>query len=200
MKRKTGILLLAFLLLVGGGCLAFEGLKIEVKAKVGQILLNRAWRDTLETGKEHRPWSSFDASPIFRLTVPKYEVDQVVLKGTSGQNLAWGPSYHVESALPLEKGTTVISSHRDSHGIFIKNMQIGDVIKLQDRNKNWHTYSVEDLFILDVNIENVALNPNNDERLLLVTCYPFEAINSGTSLRYVVSAVKKPSEWQIASQ
>ncbi len=199
MKRKTGILLLAFLLLVGGGCLAFEGLKIELKAKVGQILLNRAWENTLETGKEQRPWSGFDGSLVFRLTVPKYKVDQVVLKGTSGQNLAWGPSYHVESSLPEEKGPTVISSHRDSHGIFIKNMQIGDVIKLQDHHKNWHTYAVEDLFILDVNKENVALNPN-DDRLLLVTCYPFEAVFSGTPLRYVVSAVKKPSEWRIASQ
>jgi sortase A len=199
LKRKTGILLLTFLLLVGGGCLAFEGLKIDIKAKVGQILLNRAWENTLETGKEQRPWSGFDGSLVFRLTVPKYKVDQVVLKGISGQNLAWGPSYHVESSLPQEKGATVISSHRDSHGIFIKNMQIGDVIELQDHHKNWHTYAVEDLFILDVNKENVALNPN-DDRLLLVTCYPFEAVFSGTPLRYVVSAVKKPSEWRIASQ
>jgi sortase A len=78
-------------------------------------------------------------------------------------------------------------------------MQIGDVIKLQDHHKNWHTYEVEDLFILDVNKENVALNPN-DDRLLLVTCYPFEAVFSGTPLRYVVSAVKKPPEWRTASQ
>ena len=78
-------------------------------------------------------------------------------------------------------------------------MQIGDVIKLQDHHKNWHTYEVEDLFILDVQKENVVHNPN-DDGLLLVTCYPFEAVRSGTPLRYVVSAVKKPSEWQIASQ
>lgn len=195
MKRKTGILFLAFVLLMGGGCLAFEGLKIEVKAKVGQILLNRAWRDTLETGMEQRPWSGFDGSPIFRLTIPKYNVDQVVLKGISGQSLAWGPAFHEESSFPQDKGTTVISSHRDSHGIYIKNILVGDVIKMQDRYKKWHTYVVEDLFILDVNKENVALS-RHDDRLLIVTCYPFDAIRPGTSFRYVVSAMKSVPDWQ----
>ena len=31
---------------------------------------------------------------------------------------------------------------------------------------------------------------NNDQHLLLVTCYPFNAIRSGTPYRYVVSAKK----------
>lgn len=189
MKRKISILLLIFLLLAGGGYLAFEGLKIEIKAQVAQILLERSWKKTLLTGKENRPWSRFDSVPIFRLTIPKYNVDQIVLKGTSGQSLAFGPAFHEESSLPGEQGTTIISSHRDSHGIYIKNIKLGDIIKIQDRNKQWHNYTVEDFFIIDVKKENISLDPYNS-RLLIVTCYPFDAIRSGTPFRYIVSAKK----------
>ena len=189
MKRQTGILFLIILLFTGGGYLAFEGLRIELKAQVAQILLGHAWKNTLETGREQRPWSSFDGSPIFRLTIPKYKVDQIVLKGTSGQSLAFGPAFHEDTSLPGEKGATIISSHRDSHGIYIKNIKLGDIIKMQDRYKKWHTYTVEDLFIIDVDKENIALN-HYDDRLMIVTCYPFNAIRSGTPFRYIVSAMK----------
>ena len=189
LKKQGGIIFLIILLFTGGGYFAFKGLKIEVKAQVAQVLLDYAWEKTLETGKEQRPWSSFDGSPIFRLTIPKYKVNQIVLKGTSGQSLAFGPAFHEESSLLGEKGATIISSHRDSHGIYIKNIKLGDIINMQDRYKKWHTYTVEDLFIIDVNKENIVLN-HYDDRLLIVTCYPFDAILSGTTLRYIVSALK----------
>jgi len=176
-------------LFAGGGYFAFEGLKIQIKGQVAQILLERAWTNTLKTGKDYSPWPSFDGTPIFRLTIPKYKVDQIVLKGTSGQSLAYGPAYHEESTLPGKKGTTIISSHRDSHGVYIKNIKLGDIIKMQDRYKKWHIYTVEDFFIIDVKKENIVLNPN-EKRLLIVTCYPFDTIRSGTSLRYIVLAKK----------
>ena len=187
MKRKIAFLLLAFLLLAGGGFFAFQAFKIEIKAKVAQVLLERAWKKTLLSGKEHRPWSSFDGSPIFRLTIPKYEVDQIVLKGTSGQSLSFGPAFHLESFLPQEHGTTIISSHRDSHGKYIKYIKLGDVIKIQDQYKQWYSYIVEDLFLIDVNKENFSLNQYGG-RLLIVTCYPFDSIRSQTPIRYIVSA------------
>ena len=122
-----------------------------------------------------------------RLTIPNYEVDQIILKGTSGQSLAFGPSFHEESQLPGNGGTTVLSSHRDSHGIYIKKLQIGDIIKLQDRYKQWHTYQIDDFSIIDVS-KYSTLTLNTKYNLLIITCYPFNAIRSRTPLRYVVSA------------
>ena len=189
MKRRLSILLLVVLLLTGGGYFSYQGLKIEIKAKVAQVLLQRAWHQTLKTGQNYRPWPSFDGVPIMRLAIPQHNINQIVLKGTSGQALAFGPAFHEESFLPQEKKITIISSHRDSHGIFIKKLQLGEEIKIQDADNHWHTYTIDSFFVINVQKEKIAMDRNED-RLLLITCYPFDAIRSGTPLRYIVSAKK----------
>ena len=189
MKRKASILSLIFLLVIGGGYFAYEGLKIELKARVAQVLLQHAWNKTLQTGKYYQPWPSFDGKPILLLEIPSHNISQIVLNGTSGQSLAFGPSFHEESFLPHERKITIISSHRDSHGVYIKKLQLGEEIKLQDQYKKWHSYIIDDFFIINVQEEKITME-NNDQHLLLVTCYPFNAIRSGTPYRYVVSAKK----------
>ena len=168
---------------------SLETFKIEIKAKIAQILLQHSWKKTLNSGIFQQPWSSFDSNPILLLHIPKYEIIQVVLQGTSGQSLAFGPAFHEESFLPFEKGTTVISIHRDSHGLFIKKLIKGDLIKLQDQYKKWHIYSVDNFIILNINKDTISLS-EYDERLLIITCYPFNALISGTPYRYIVSAKK----------
>ena len=185
MKRKLSILFLVFLLL-GGGYFSYQAIKIDLKAQVAQILLNHAWQQSLKNGEGTKPWPSFDGRPIFKLEIAKHQISQIVLDGTSGQSLAFGPAFHQESFLPSSNKITAISSHRDSHGEYIKNLEIGDILKLQDLDKNWHTYKIEEFLIVNVK-DAVTINKRN--RLLLITCYPFDALLSGTPLRYIVSAI-----------
>ena len=189
MKRRLSILLLVILLLTGGGYFTYQGLKIEVKAKVAQILLQQAWYQTLKTGKKYQPWLSFDGVPIMRLIIPQHNINQIVLKGTSGQSLAFGPSFHEESFLPQDQKVTIISSHRDSHGNYIKKLKLGEKIKLQDEKGVWHTYIINEFFTINVKKETFTIK-TNEQRLLLVTCFPFNSLQSGTSFRYIVSARK----------
>lgn len=186
MKRSLS-LLLASVLLLGGVYFCFQVFKIELKAKAAQTLLQYAWHKTIKTGKNQRPWNSFDGMPVFRLVIPRHEVDQIVLAGTSGQSLAFGPAFHKESILPGNGGTTVISSHRDSHGVYIKNLKKGDMIKLQDHLQQWYSYNIESFHILNVNTDSIS-KKDDEEVLLLITCFPFGGLTSGTPLRYVVSA------------
>ena len=185
MKRKLSILFLVFLLL-GGGYFSYQAIKIDLKAKVAQILLNHAWQQSLKNGEGAQPWPSFDGRPILKLEIAKHQISQIVLDGTSGQSLAFGPAFHQESFLPSANKITAISSHRDSHGEYIKNLEIGDILKLQDLDKNWHSYKIEEFLIVNVK-DAVTINKRN--RLLLITCYPFDALLSGTPLRYIVSAI-----------
>lgn len=182
MKRKLSILPLVFLLL-GGGYFAYQAIKIDIKAEVAQILLTHSWNKSLENGKAVKPWESFDGSPILKLEIPDHNVNQIVLNNTSGQSLAFGPGFHQETYLPHLNKTTAISLHRDSHGTFIKKLKIGDIIKLQDIKNYWYYYRVEDFFIVNVYDE---INFNQHNGLLLITCYPFDALTSGTALRYIV--------------
>ena len=187
MNRKLSIPLLALLLLAGGGYFLFQAIKIEVKAKIAQGLLEYTWNKSLKENKSYKPWPSFDGSPILKLEIPHYNISQIVLEGTSGQALAFGPAFHKETYLPSSNKITAISSHRDSHGVYIQNLKIGDILKLQDLDEKWHTYKIEEFLIVNVH-EDIIINKIN--RLLLITCYPFDAIVSGTPLRYIVSAKK----------
>jgi sortase A len=178
--------------LLGGVYFCFQFFKIELKARVAQTLLQHAWHKTIKTGENQRPWKSFDGVPVLRLMIPRHEVDQIVLSGTSGQALAFGTAFHEESNLPGKGKTTVLSSHRDSHGVYIKHLIKGDKIKLQDRFQKWHSYTIEDFGILNVETDSISA-ANDKEALLIITCYPFNGITSGTPLRYVVSASKNLS-------
>jgi len=173
--------------LLGGVYFCFQFFKIELKARVAQTLLQYAWHKTIKTGEDQRPWKSFDGVPVLRLMIPHHKVDQIVLAGTSGQSLAFGPAFHEESNLPGKGGTTVLSSHRDSHGVYIRQLKKGDMIKLQDRFQKWYSYTIEDFYILNVKTETISTT-DVKEVLLIVTCYPFNGLTSDTPLRYVVSA------------
>ena len=188
MKKKITLSLLILSLFIGGGYFIYEGLKIEIKGKVAQLLLHHTWNNILETGKLNKPWSSFDGNPIMLMNIPKYNINQVILEGTSGQSLAFGPSFHQESFLPFESGITVISAHRDTHGKYIKKLKTKDIIKLQDQFSNWHQYRVENSTI--INVEEGNIYTNNVDRLFIITCYPFDTVVTGTPYRYIVSAKK----------
>ena len=174
-------------LLLGGGYFSYQGLKIEIKAQIAQLLLHYAWGNSLEKGQLVKPWPSFDGSPVLKLEIPKYNISQIVLNDTSGQSLAFGPGFHDETFFPNTNKTTAISSHRDSHGIYIKKLKKGDIIKIQDMDDVWYQYSVDDFMIINVNEDN---NLNNINGLLLITCYPFDTIMSGTQFRYIVLSRK----------
>ena len=78
-----------------GFLLIGQGLWIHAKAMLAQILLERAFAETLATGHVVKPWSWADTWPIARIDVPRLGQHAIVLHGSSGQALAFGPG-HVE--------------------------------------------------------------------------------------------------------
>ena len=54
-------------------------------------------------------------------------------------------------------------------------------------DNNDYTYEVSNIKIIDSDKNDIIINDNQSE-LKLVTCYPFNALIAGGSLRYVVTA------------
>ena len=67
--------------------------------------------------------------------------------------------------------------------------QLIEEIKIQDADNHWHTYTIDDFFVINVQKEKIAMDSNED-KLLLITCYPFDSILSRTPFRYIVYAKK----------
>ncbi len=181
--------LTAFLLVVGLWQLG-EGSWIYAKAGLAQHLLQRAWSRTLAGKAGAKPWPWADTRPVARLIVPSQRIDQIVLEGAYGRTLAFGPG-HVESAQPIETSDTIIlTGHRDTHFRFLKRLQLSDVIELDTTTGIQRRYRVKEIRIADSRSASIDI-AHDQPRLVLVTCYPFDAIQAGGPLRYVVTATKE---------
>ena len=177
--------IILFPLIVGILCLG-NGLWIHGKALLAQVLLQRAWEQTQIRGTSVKPWPWADTWPVARLRTEKYNQDLIVLAGQSGQALAFGPGMLEAGSKPGQPGSCILAAHRDTHFSFLRRVQVGDVFTLEDRQGRLWQYRVNETAIRLAT--ELYLDAQEASRLALVTCYPFQALSSTTSQRYVVLA------------
>jgi sortase A len=172
-------------------CLGFwqfgQGAYIPAKAWFAQELMNRAWHKVGDGAERPAPWPWADTWPVARLSAKAGDVELVVLEGGSGRTLAFGPGHLSISALPGETGNSVIAGHRDTHFQFLQFMRPGESIEIDMPGGKRHLYQVTSIDVVDSRRGSLVLD--TDEAMLsLVTCYPFDALQAGGPMRYVVSA------------
>ncbi len=185
LTRWLGALLIA--VGIGG---AVHGLWIPMKAQVAQVLLHRAWDKTVSGVAEAKPWPWADMYPTALLRSEDREL--IVLAGATGATLAFGPGHISSSAVPGEKGNVAVAAHRDTHFEFLRDVEIGQRFELEAPDGHTRSYRVARTEVVDRKQVEV-LDPNED-RLTLITCYPFDAPVAGGPLRFVVVALPESSE------
>jgi len=166
---------------------------IHIKAYVAQAMIADAWRRTGNGESDAHPWPWADTRPVARLIMIRPDpTELVVLEGSSGRNLAFGPVHDPASVLPGERGNSVIAGHRDTHFRFLQDLRVGDRLAVERANGasgaprvTW--FVVTGTSVVDSRSTRIALR-SDEPRLTLVTCYPFDAIQPGGPLRYVVTA------------
>jgi len=170
---------------------------IHAKAQLAPLLIASAWSRTLaQGGAPQRPWPWADTWPVGRLQAPGYTKALYILAGDSGNALAFGPGHARASAALGSNGMAVVGGHRDTHFAFLGELQDGDLLRLQLPSREWRRYRV--VLTEVVNSQRHQLQAGQEgERLLLVTCYPFDALTSGGPLRYVVQAVPESSHLRL---
>ncbi|MFT5371308.1 MAG: sortase A [Bacteroidia bacterium] len=161
-----------------------SALWIPVKAKVAQFLLENAWQRTLAGEIGAKPWPWADTSPVGVLEVATLGIRLIVLSGTSGRNLAFGPTLHS----PPEENDKILSGHRDTHFRFLESVKIGEILRVTTVHGALE-YRISWLEVIDSDVQELVLEPDVS-RLTLTTCYPFDSPSAGGSLRYVVTAIQ----------
>jgi len=179
-----------FSIALGLSCMQLgQGGYLHAKALLAQQLIEEAWQKTLENLQHNKPWPWADTWPVGRLRVPAHNIDLYVLAGDSGNTLAFGPGHRYGSALPGETGTSLISAHRDTHFLFLKQLNAGDEILFQGVDGQWQHFQVSNSLV--VHESSAIADAGASNRLVLVTCYPFDAIMPGGPLRFVIFAEHK---------
>jgi sortase A len=197
--------LAALALLLAGLLLLGQGIYIHAKALLAQLLLERAFAETIASGRDTKPWSWADTWPVARITVksiahvpekwapvfrkghaPRIIGSAIVLAGSSGQALAFGPGHVESTAQPGARGIAVYSAHRDTHFRFLKDVAIGDEIAVTRRDGRTVRYRADRTSV--VRFDHSGLDPlSGGYELVLSTCWPFDAVTPGP-LRYLLHA------------
>ena len=173
-------------LALAGLVLLGQGAYIHAKALLAQVLLERAFSATIASGREVKPWSWADTWPVARIEVKRLHASAIVLAGSSGQALAFGPG-HVELTPDAgERGVAVYSAHRDTHFSFLRDIAIGDEIVITRRDGHAFRYRADGASV--VRFDASGIDPLTDGyQLVLSTCWPFDAVTPGPE-RYVLHA------------
>ena len=181
----------AILAVAAGSCLTGRALYLHAKAELAGVLIRRAWEETLRSGKAHAPWPWADTYPIARLEIPRLGYDEMVLEGATPRTLAFGPARLLDGAAPGEPGNLVLAGHRTSWFLPLKDIELGDSIKLEwfdsrSREARHRSYVVSEIRVVDPK-DTALLQPTAEDALTLITCYPFG--NRPTSpQRFIVRA------------
>ncbi|MCW8878165.1 MAG: class GN sortase [Kangiellaceae bacterium] len=186
----------------------------QVKASLAQKLLEDAWRESMLTGENIKPWSWADSWPAFKLqwlekqhgkgkgnnqivrspikgktqsSSHSIRAEYLVLADSSGESLAFGPGLHTPNLFPGEMGNSIIAAHRDTHFKELQGMKLNDIIRIELKSGELRQFQVDKIKVVDADIEAPIVGIA-ERRLTLITCYPFDSNGEETSLRYLVSA------------
>jgi len=160
---------------------------IPAKAWFAQELMQRAWRKTESAAEAHPPWPWADTWPVAKLSVKGGDVELIVLAGSSGRTLAFGPGHMSTSVLPGEVGNSVIAGHRDTHFRFLQHLKMGESLLFEMPDGRRHLFRVTSMDVVDSRRGSIILDTDS-AMLSLITCYPFSSEMVGGPMRYVVSA------------
>ncbi len=107
---------------------------------------------------------------LTKVTIPKINLDAIVVEGTSRKQLLLGPGHMTETPHPGELGNVVITAHRDTFFRHIYELSKGDNIEIR-RNGKLFTYEVTGKKVVNPDDLSV-IRQGKDKKLTLITCYP----------------------------
>lgn len=187
MNPRRYVVAAAITLALAGGALMGDAAWIQVKAAVAQVLLDRAFAETVAGGGAPvKPWGWADTWPVARIRVPRLDASAIALEGSSGQALAFGPGHVEETPVAGELGTAVYAAHRDTHFAFLGELRVGDRIDVTRADGLTFTYRVTGTEVVDSDASGIDADAPG-RNLVLATCWPLNAMTHGP-LRYVVRA------------
>jgi sortase A len=171
---------LARILFLGGVLLLAQG-----GFSVYPFLFPASRADTIVTPGPTVGLIAEPGSYLFQLSFPRQKAAFDVVEGTTARALRKGPGHLEGSAMPGKSGNTVIAGHRDTHFRMLKDVAVGDEIRIDAAERSYRYRIVETSIVSPKDVR--SLRPESDAVITLITCYPFYFIGPAPK-RFVVRA------------
>jgi len=168
------------LFIATGAILIFYVAAIYYTAYRTQHRLMRQWQQ--QTTSEE---AASKGPALSRISIPKIDLDAVIVEGTNRTSLALGPGHLLSTALPGEAGNAVIAGHRDTFFRHLAELAPGDDIFIRRHRKDFH-YVVFAKRIVDA-ADTSVLRTSSRSILTLITCFPITYIGPA-SRRLIIKA------------
>ncbi len=120
---------------------------------------------------------------------------QLLFKGEGDESFRPAPPVSTDVQIRItgmigQGDNAVISAHRDTHFRFLRRISAGDTLIIQTADGVERVFQVADTQVVD---EEASIIPDTSEQMLtLITCYLFDDVVPGGSLRFLVFAVQRP--------
>lgn len=186
-KAKAGSITLCIIAMLIALFIIMHSVWMPAKAWLSQQLIAYSWEQSQVTKQPSPPWPWADTTAIAKMNIPRLHKSIVLLRGTDPTTLAFSAGVMHQYATLNSNSPFVVAGHRDTHFSFLQDLKMKDIIALNDIHGTKQLYEVNSIDVVDSK-ETPLLLAENDPSLLLITCYPFNAIRAGGSLRYVVKA------------
>lgn len=159
------------------------------QAWIAGRLVALAWARSQRAGRGVMPWPWAGTQPVAKLEAPRQDTELVVLAGVSRRTLAYGPGHVDGTPLPGETGNAVIRGLRSTHFAFLRELRSGDPLVVHTVGGSKLQYVVSGIEVVRNKDVRVLLDAG-DDRVTLVSGYPFDPGTPCGALRYVVVATR----------
>jgi sortase A len=138
--------------------------------------------------KGDEPYNPFIGETVGLLEIPWIDAELAIIEGTDPDDLEKGVGHFKGSYYPGENGQIVLSGHRDTVFRRLGELKIGDPLEVKMPYGDYD-YEIISTKIVDADDTSIITLQNNDEELIVTTCYPFSYVGNALE-RYIIYAKK----------
>jgi sortase A len=117
--------------------------------------------------------------------IPRLGFSSVVVEGDSDDVLDVAVGHLPDTPLPWQPGNSALAGHRDGHFRPLKDIAVGDRIRLRTHHGDFDYTIQSTVIVLPSDIS--VLKPTPKKTLTLITCYPFTYVGRAPK-RFVIRA------------
>jgi len=194
---KKGSFISLILIIIGGLLIIVAGwnmleTKIETTKSLNEakeIIRYREQDKKVNEDKETLAVSKIDpeiGETFGILSIPAIDAELPIVEGTDPDELEKGVGHYRGSFYPGEDGQIVLSGHRDTVFRQAGKLKLGDELMVKIASGDYK-YQIINTKIVDSDDTSIITLQDNEEELLLTTCYPFSYVGNAPE-RYIIYA------------